>query len=97
MTGELRPGELECRQGDAQAHRRAGPRDPDRRALRLLGLTHVEPMVPEKMRWNPAAHLLRLIFLRDLLRRCLRKDCQHETARIGDLERAALPLRVVRL
>src|SRR5918996_3916865 len=31
------------------------------------------------------------------LRRCLRKDRQQETARIADLERAALPLRVVRV
>src|SRR5262245_27475808 len=31
------------------------------------------------------------------LRRCLRKDRQQETTRIADLERAALPLRVVRV
>src|ERR1700704_2424694 len=31
------------------------------------------------------------------LRRCFRKDGQQETARIADLERAALPLRVARL
>ncbi len=30
------PREPELRQGDAQAHRRPGPRDPDRRALRVL-------------------------------------------------------------
>ena len=34
---DLNLSSAELRQGDAQAHRRHGPRDPDRTALRVLG------------------------------------------------------------